>query len=136
MKPFTLKLFDTNHQHCEEHVVSFIGADKSGSFGIQSHHARFMTVLIFGLSQMRLQNGERLYLALPGGVLYFINNELSISTRHFLIDSNFERISEILKNQMLKEEETLIKTRGSLHKMEQSMLSRLWKLQRFDETST
>ena len=130
MNTFSLQLYDATQQQRIQNVTSFVGEDSNGSFGLQAHHARFMTTLIFGLSRFRLQNEDWQYLALPGGVLYFNDNELSISTQHFLIDSDFERISDLLQQQLLAEEETLTATRTSLQKMEQSMLARLWNLQR------
>ena len=131
MNTFSLQLYDTEQQQRIDNVISFVGEDSNGSFGLQAHHARFMTILVFGLFRYRLQNEDWQYLALSGGVLYFNNNELSISTQHFLIDSDFERISGLLKQQLLAEEETLTATRSSLQKMEQSMLSRLWNMQRY-----
>lgn len=133
MNTFALQLYDATQQQRIENVTSFIGEDSHGCFGLQAHHARFMTTLIFGLFRYRLQSDNWQYLALPGGALYFNKNELSISTRHFLIDSDFERISDLLKHQLLSEEETLTATRTSLQKMEQSVLARLWKLQRHSE---
>lgn len=129
MNTFCMQLYDASQQQRIEQVSSFVGEDSSGSFGLQAHHARFMTTLVFGLFRFRLQSEQWQYLALPGGVLYFNNNELSISTRHFLIDDDFERISDLLNLQLLAEEETLIATRSSLQKMERSMLSRLSSLQ-------
>ena len=130
MNTFSLQLYDATQQRRIDNVTSFVGEDSHGSFGLQAHHARFMTTLFFGLCSYRLQTEEWQYLALPGGVLYFNHNQLCISAQHFLIDNNFERISEQLQQQLLAEEETLMATRSSLQKMEQSMLSRLWKLQR------
>ena len=133
MNTFAIQLYDSTQQQRIENVTSFIGEDSNGCFGLQAHHARFMTTLIFGLFRYRLQTDDWQYLALPGGVLYFNKNELTISTRHFLIDNNFERISDLLTHQLLTEEEALTATRSSLQKMEQSMLTRLWKLQRYSE---
>lgn len=130
MNTFILQLYDATQQKRIENVTSFVGEDANGCFGIQACHARFMTTLVFGLCRYRLQTEDWLYLALSGGVLYFNANELTISTRHFLIDSNFERISELLEQQLLVEEDTLAVTRASLQKMEQSMMVRLWNLQR------
>jgi len=130
---FAIQLYDSTQQQRIENVTSFVGEDSNGCFGLQAHHARFMTTLIFGLFRYRLQTDDWQYLALPGGVLYFNKNELTISTRHFLIDNNFERISDLLTHQLLTEEEALTATRSSLQKMEQSMLTRLWKLQRYSE---
>lgn len=130
MSSFSMQLYDATQQQRIDKVTSFVGEDSNGSFGLQAHHARFMTTLVFGLFRYRLQHEDWQYLAMPGGVLYFNNNQLSISSRHFLIDSDFERISDLLKQQLFTEEETLSVTRSSLQKMEQSMLTRLWKLQR------
>lgn len=130
MNRFTLNLFDANHEQRIYDVVSFVGEDASGCFGIQAHHARFMTTLAFGLARFRRENENWQYLAVPGAVLYFGNNELTLSTRHFLIDSDFERISSLLEQQLIAEEENLQATRNSLHNMEQAMLKRMLALKR------
>ena len=130
MNPFVLNLFDATHEQRITGVTSFVGEDDSGSFGIQAHHARFMTTLVFGLARFRLGTEEWQYLALPGGVLYFNNNELTISTRHFLMDTDFERISLLLDQQLIAEEENLRATRESLHRMEQAILKRMLTLKR------
>jgi F-type H+-transporting ATPase subunit epsilon len=69
-------------------------------------------------------------LALPGAVVYFNNNELTVSTRHFLVDTDLERISALLEQQLIIEEENLHATRESLHRMEQAMLKRMLTLKR------
>jgi F-type H+-transporting ATPase subunit epsilon len=125
MNTFMLNLFDTRHEQRITGVSSFIGEDASGCFGLQAHHARFMTTLVFGLARFRLAEAWQ-YLALPGAVAYFNHNELTISTRHFLIDTNLERISQ----QLLAEEENLHTTRESLHNLEQAMLKRILTLKR------
>jgi F-type H+-transporting ATPase subunit epsilon len=130
MNRFALNLFDTSHEQRIEGVTSFIGEDASGSFGIQANHARFMTTLVFGLARFRLGTDDWQYLALPGAVVYFNNNELSISTRHFLIDTDIERISILLEQQLIAEEDNLRATRESLHRMEQAMLKRMLALKR------
>jgi F-type H+-transporting ATPase subunit epsilon len=130
MNRFVLNLFDASHEQRIEGVTSFVGEDASGSFGIQANHARFMTTLVFGLARFRLETEEWQYLALPGAVVYFNNNELSISTRHFLIDTDLERISALLEQQLIAEEENLRVTKDSLHRMEQAMLKRMMSLKR------
>lgn len=127
---FVLNLFDASNDLRIDGVTSFVGMDASGSFGIQANHARFMTTLVFGLARFRQQENESQYLALPGGVLYFKNNELTVSTRHFLVDTDLERISALLDQQLIIEEENLRATRQSLHRMEQALLKRMVSLQR------
>ena len=130
MNQFVLNLFDATHEQRITGVSSFVGEDASGSFGIQPNHARFMTTLVFGLARFRLETDEWQYLALPGAVVYFNNNELTISTRHFLIDTDLERITNLLEQQLITEEENLHATRESLHRMEQAMLKRMLTLKR------
>jgi F-type H+-transporting ATPase subunit epsilon len=130
MSQFVLNLFDATHELRIAGVTSFVGEDASGSFGIQPNHARFMTTLIFGLARFRLATEEWQYLALPGGAVYFNKNELTISTRHFLVDTSLEQISTLLNQQLIAEEENLSATRESLHKMEQAMLKRIFALKR------
>jgi F-type H+-transporting ATPase subunit epsilon len=130
MSQFVLNLFDATHEQRIAGVTSFVGEDASGSFGIQPHHARFMTTLVFGLARFRLGTEEWQYLALPGAVVYFNKNELTISTRHFLIDKDLERISTLLEQQLITEEENLRATRESLHRMEQAILKRMLTLKR------
>lgn len=130
MNQFVMNLFDATHELRIDAVTSFVGEDASGSFGIQPHHARFITTLVFGLARFRQATEDWQYLALPGAVMYFNNNELTLSTRHFLIDTDLERISSLLDQQLIAEEENLRATRESLRRMEQAMLKRMVALQR------
>jgi F-type H+-transporting ATPase subunit epsilon len=125
MSSFNLNLFDIYHQQRMTGVSSFVGLDASGSFGILPNHARFMTTLVFGLARFCLGSDNWQYLAVPGAVLYFNNNELTISTKHFLCDTDFDRISSLLEQQLSTEEDKLRATRESLGLMEQAMLKRL-----------
>ncbi|CAA9890272.1 F-type H+-transporting ATPase subunit epsilon [Candidatus Methylobacter favarea] len=115
MKQFTLNLFDATHEQRIAGVTTFIGEDASGSFGIQPNHARFMTTLVFGLARFRLATEDWRCLALPGAVVYFNNDESTLGTRHFLVDTDPERISALLEQQLMSEEEDLRSTRDSLH---------------------
>jgi len=130
MKHFTLQLLDAAHTKQIEHVTSFVGEDASGSFGILASHADLMTALIFGLARFRCGEAPWQYLALPGAILYFKENTLSISTRRYLIDENYERISTALKEQLLTEEAELQAMKQNIHQMEENILKRLWEMGR------
>jgi F-type H+-transporting ATPase subunit epsilon len=130
MNSFVMNLYDSTNELTIEDVSTFVGMDASGSFGIQAYHDRFMTTLVFGLARFRQQSEDWQYLALPGGVVYFKDNILTISTRHFLIDTDFDRISILLDQQLITEEDNLRATRLSLQRMEQAMLKRMLSLQR------
>jgi F-type H+-transporting ATPase subunit epsilon len=125
MKAFALQLYDAAQEQRITGVTAFIGEDASGNFGIRANHARFMTTLVFGLARFRQDEEDWQYLALPGAVLYFNNNELTLSTRRFMVDTDLDRISALLEQQFIAEEEDLRATKTSLQKMEQAMLARL-----------
>ena len=126
MKTFSLRLYDTVHTTTRDDVVSFVGEDDSGSFGLLAGHARFATCLVFGLARFRSLDESWNYIAMPGGVLYFVDNVLNISTRHFIVDPDYERISDSLHSQLLEEETQLRDLKKSLHNMEGELFKRLW----------
>ncbi|WP_226703112.1 F0F1 ATP synthase subunit epsilon [Microbulbifer elongatus] len=130
MNTFTLELLAATEQQQIDGVVSFVGEDASGSFGILPGHERAMTVLLFGLARFRSMDSDWQYLAIPGGLLYFVDNHLQICTRHYLIDSDYERISLTLQQQLLAEERDLHQMKEGLRRMEESVLRRLWELGR------
>ncbi|MGD8594485.1 MAG: F0F1 ATP synthase subunit epsilon, partial [Gammaproteobacteria bacterium] len=98
--------------------------------GLLAGHEKMMTSLVFGLARYRVQDQAWQYLALPGALVYFLNNELYLSTRRYLRDDNYERISLALRQQLRAEEQVLHSIRASLHQMEEEMLKRLWELSR------
>jgi F-type H+-transporting ATPase subunit epsilon len=135
MRTFVLHLQDATRYERLEGVSSFVGEDASGSFGLRAGHARYMTSLIFGLARFRLGEGTWQFLAVPGALLYFINNELTINTRRYLRDADYERISTALTEQLLAEEEHLRGMKEQLRHMEQEMLRRLWQMRRPGEVA-
>jgi F-type H+-transporting ATPase subunit epsilon len=132
VKSFTLNIQDATHAEQITGVTSFVGEDASGSFGILAGHARMMTSLVIGLARFRVDNESWQYLALPGAVLYFHENILTLSTRRYLLDHDYMRISQSLEQQLLEEEEKLHAMKESLHHMEEEILKRLWKIGRKD----
>lgn len=130
MNTFTLLLEDATQIKTIDNVASFVGEDDSGSFGIMAGHGRFMTILVLGLARFRLAQQPWQYVALPGGLLYFHDDILSLSTRHFLLDSDYMRISNALQQQLLAEEEKLNSIKESLHRMEEEVFKRMWQLRR------
>ena len=131
MNGFTLQLFDSMASTSVEGVTSFVGEDESGSFGILPGHARMMTTLIFGLARYRrAQETPWQYLALPGAVLYYAGNILTIVCRHYLIDENYERISQRLIEELLAEERLIRDATQSLKRMEEVLLKQMWEMKR------
>jgi F-type H+-transporting ATPase subunit epsilon len=130
MSTFTVHLFAADRYECIGDVASFTGEDKSGRFGLLARHERFMTALTFGLARLLLADGSREYLGFPGGLLYFVGNELRISTRRYLRDTDVERIAHALTRELLEEDRALHETRRKLHRLETEMLRRLAQLGR------
>ena len=125
MSAFAVHLYAADSYERIDDAVSFVGEDSSGSFGLLAHHERFMTVLAFGLARITLEDGSRQFLGFPGGLAYFIDNTLRISTRRYLRDTNVERITEALTRELLEEEAALQLMRRKLERLEAEMLKRL-----------
>ena len=133
MNTFAIHLQSTTQYERVENVTSFIGEDNSGSFGVLAGYARMMTLLTFGLARFRMLGEDWEYLALPGALAYFLDGELYLSTRHYLRDKDFDRISTALQQELLVEEGNLQMIKQSLHRLEEEMFKRLWKLKRTGE---
>ena len=133
MRTFTLHLQDATRYERVEGVESFVGRDPSGSFGLLAGHERFMTALLFGLARFRCAGGDWEYLAVPGALVYFVDDSLSISTRRYLRDPSYQKISGLLLEQLANEERDLAAIQESLHRLEREILRRLWTLGRGSE---
>lgn len=119
----------TQYEQVED-VASFVGEDASGSFGLLPGHARFMTVLVFGLARFRCRGGSWEYLALPGGVVDLAGKDLFVSTRRYLRSSDYGRMHEALRQELRVEEDRLGVLKKSLQRLEREMLRHLWQMQR------
>jgi F-type H+-transporting ATPase subunit epsilon len=127
---FNLHLFAANRYELIDQVVSFTAEDSSGRFGLQARHERFMTTLTFGLASLLRSESRREYLGLPGGVIYFVDNELRISTRRYVRGSDAASIAATVASEMLTEERELDETRRKLHRLEAEMVRHLSRLDR------
>lgn len=130
MNSFTLNMRDAAGGERIDGVTSFVGEDATGSFGLLAGHARFMTSLVFGLARFRVGTAPWRYLAVPGALLYFADDVLEITTRRYLLDDDYQRMSSRLQAELLAEEETLAKIKTSLRQMEEELFRRLWQLGR------
>jgi len=130
MNVFTLHLQSATQYEAIVDVTSFVGEDDSGSFGIQAGHARLMASLSFGLARYRSGAQTWQYLALPGALLYFVDNQLFLNTRRYVRDDDYERINAALREQLRKEETGLRHIKESLRRMEEEMFKRLREIQR------
>ena len=130
MKPLVLHLQDATHYERIDQVVSFVGQDDSGLFGILADHARMMTVLSFGLARYRTMDDRCHFLAVPRALLYCVDNNLYLSTRRYIRDDEYARISQALEAQLVAEESELRSIKESVHRLEDEMFKRLWRMGR------
>lgn len=130
MKTFPLLLQGARQFERIDGVSSFVGEDATGSFALRAHHERFMSALVFGLARYRLADGDWQYLALPGALLYFVENQLFINTRRYIADTDYKRISQALTEQLLQEEEVLQGLKQNLHRLEEAMMRHLLAFER------
>ena len=130
MKSFHLTLRDAARHERIENVVSFVGEDLSGSFGILAGHHRMITSLVFGLARFRTLNGTWQYLAMPGAMLYFTGDQLHINARHYLRSDDYENISRALVDILAVEEQDLLEMKTNLRRMEESIMRRLLEMEK------
>lgn len=130
MRTFTLHLQDATRSEQVPDVVSFVGGDASGSFGILAGHERMMTMLGFGLARYRRQDEGWQHLALPGGLLYFVDGQLFVCTRRFVRDPDYQRISAALNEELRGQEEALRGIKEGLRRLEEELLRRMWRIGR------
>lgn len=130
MSTFVLHLQSGSQYERIADVVSFVGADESGSFGLMAGAERTITCIGMGLARFRTADGGWHYLATPGAVLYFVANALYINTRRYLYDRDYTRISATWQAQLQAEEDKLRSVTESVNRLDDEMLKRLWSLQR------
>lgn len=133
MKTFRLRLMSMTRSVLIPDVIRFTGRDAAGSFGILAMASRRMTVLVFGLAHFLNAAGQIEYLALPGGVLYFSDNELCIATTNFARSASIEEISAALDLQVREQESELRDIKQSLHRLDEEILKRMYELRRNPE---
>lgn len=131
MSGFTLHLSSATRGERILGVASFVGADASGSFGILPGHARFLTVLDYGLARFRIGDGPWRYLACPGAVLNFVRDDLFVNTRRYLVDDDYGRVSALLAGQLAREEAELKAVKDNLQRLEQELFRRLRQIDRW-----
>ncbi|MGD9895949.1 MAG: F0F1 ATP synthase subunit epsilon [Candidatus Methylacidiphilaceae bacterium] len=131
MRAFSLVLRDPTHVVRRDDVISFVGADSSGSFGILAGHERFLTSLRLGLARFRTAADDGVtYLALASGLLAFDKNTATVCTRHFFLDRDRDRIAQALEGEIKREEADLHEMHALARNLEREMLRRLWELGR------
>lgn len=128
MKTFRLHLMSPQKEEWIEDAVSFTARDLSGSFSLLADAARRMTVLTFGLAQVRTAGEKTEYLALPGGLLYFLRNEIRLAATNYVRDSSYETITAALNRDIQKGEAEILETKKSIRRLDDEILKRLLRM--------
>lgn len=125
MKTFGLTLIDTAELTCFERIVQFIGADDGGSFGILAGHAHTVALLRYGLARFVDDSGVWRYLAMPGGVLRFADNQLTVTTVRYFLGMDRDAICADLDAAMQQTDSEVHRSRAALSEIEHSLVKRL-----------
>lgn len=131
MNSFSLTLLDNHGNQQFDNVVQFIGADVTGNFGILAGHRHYVTVLRYGLARFCDQDSMWRYLALPGGVLRFLDNHLTISTVRYFLGDNRALICDQLAEEMTRTDSEVHSARATLTEIERSLVRRLAELSHY-----
>jgi F-type H+-transporting ATPase subunit epsilon len=126
VRTFAIDLSSQERYERVEDVVSFVGADRSGSFGILGGREPLATTLSWGLCSFRATDTHRRdYVAVPGAVLYFAPEVLHICARFYLRDQDPERIIRRLVDEMHAEEESSQNMHALLRDLDRELMRQL-----------
>lgn len=132
MNSFRLVIQDMNQQWSSETVLSFIGRDGSGSFGIQARHETFVTCLRPGLARFCCVGVGWHYLAQPGAVVLFSGNELRLSTTQFILSDDRDAVVNQMDAEWGAAEQMLRSNKRNIVQIEQALARKLWEMSRRD----
>ena len=127
MSGFTLTLMDCQGADRFDGVEQLVAADSTGSFGLLARHERMVAVLRYGLARF-LRAGTWRYVALPGGVLRFAENELTIVTVRYFLGEDRAAIVDQLTAEMTRTDSEVRRVEATLAEIEQSLIRRLGEL--------
>lgn len=110
-------------------VTSFVGHDLTGSFGILASREPLLTCLRPGMA--RFCAGDQWhYIAQPGAVLIFANNQLRLSTSQFVVSDEPGSLVPFITKEWLAAETDAGHTKRSVAQVEQALARKLWDLTR------
>ena len=125
MRTFRLELLDSQGADRFAAVRQFIATDASGSFGIQAGHEPMVAVLRYGLARFEDEGEQWHYAALPGGVLRFAGNCLTVATVHYFLGQERDTLLQQLTAEMARTDSDIARARTTLTEIEHSLLRRL-----------
>ncbi len=130
MTPFTLNLLDGQGSQRFNQVTRFVGTDRTGAFGILARHAPMVALLRHGLARFSEPEGTWRYLSLPGGVLSFSDNTLTIVAVRYFLGTDRAQIVAQLEADMANTDSEIHHAQATLAEIEQSLMRRLAEMSR------
>ena len=106
-------------------VISFVGSDASGSFGIMAHRLPLVTILTFGIATLKKIDKSIEYLGLSGGVLSFKDNTLTIISLFAIKSRKLDKLANTLNDAVKGDEERSKKIRGYIQKLDEEIMKRI-----------
>lgn len=125
---FALVLLHSHGTDRFDDVRQFIGADASGSFGLLAGHARMVAVLRYGLARFEDISGKWRYVAMPGGVLRFADNRLTVATVRYFLGDDRGAMCDQLAAEIARTDSDVHSARAALSEIEHSLVRRLGEL--------
>lgn len=128
MNTFSLSLLDNRGGDHFDDVREFIGSDASGSFGLLAGHAEMVAVLRYGLARFVDAQGVWRYVALPGGVLRFGQEQLTIACVRYFLGEDRNALCVQLAEAMARTDSDIHAAHATLSEIEHSLIRRLGEL--------
>lgn len=125
MSAFSLSFCGAGEVERFDGVVRFIGFDASGSFGILPGHEATVAVLRYGLARFEDGAGAWRYAALPGGVLRFAGNAMTIVAARYFIGADRDALAGRLAADLARADSELRTMRDTLDGIERTLIGRL-----------
>ena len=121
-------LLDTQGADSFDAVVSFTASDASGTFGLLAGHERLVAVMRYGLAHFVAADGRTHYVALPGGVLRFADNALTVTAVHYFLGAERDTLVAQLAAELAREDSDLRAAHATLAEIEHILMRRLSEL--------
>lgn len=130
MNNFRVQVQGIEEYWSADNIVSVVGSDASGRFGIQAGHEFFITSLQPGLIRLCDDKGQWFYLAQPGAVLVFEHGQLNIACTEFMRGADAEQLLNQLEKNWLQQDQDLHAAKSSILQVEQTLARKLWQMNR------
>lgn len=128
MKSFCLTLMGLNQHLVLAEVVSLIGEDNSGQFGVLASHEPMLACLQPGIVRITAQDKKRLYLAQPGAILQVEPSGVQLVTSRYLISEYIDKLMPMLDELWQTEQQRRTQDKQNQWQLEQALARKLWQL--------